>query len=156
MTKQKKSVLSPTSFVLLPLLMAVAIGYGQTPTATLSGVVRTVQLEAIKKATITVKNNATGKSREVTTDMDGRYVITLLEPGSYELQVRADGFKMLIQKNLVLNVGGTSVRDVQMEIGGISEQVTIDIKNPMTETDKVDISRVRSEERRVGTESSSE
>src|SRR5262245_61896679 len=142
MTKQKISVHSPTSSLLLLLLMAAAIGYGQTPTATLSGVVRTMQSEAIKKATITVKNNATGKSRQVTTDGDGRYIFTLLEPGSYELQVRADGFKMLIQKNLVLNVGGTSVRDVQMEIGGISEQVTIDIKNPMTETDKVDISRV--------------
>jgi hypothetical protein len=142
MTKQKISVLSPKSVVLLLLLLLVASGYGQTPTATLSGVVRTVQSEAIKKATITVKNNATGKSRQVTTDGDGRYIITLLEPGSYELQVRAEGFKLLIQKNLVLNVGGTSVRDVQMEIGGISEQVNIDIKNPMTETDKVDISRV--------------
>src|SRR4029453_5699123 len=142
MTKQKISVLSPKSVVLLLLLLLVASGYGQTPTATLSGVVRTVQFEAIKKGAITVKNNATGKSRQVTTDGDGRYTITLLEPGSYELQVRADGFKLLIQKNLVLNVGGTAVRDVQMEIGGISEQVNIDIKNPMTETDKVDISRV--------------
>src|SRR5262245_27548484 len=160
MTKQKISALSPKSFLLLLLLMAVAVGYGQTPTATLSGVVRTVQSEVIKKATVIVKNDATGKSRQVTTDENGRYTITLLEPGSYELQVRADGFKLLIQKNLVLNVGGTSVRDVQMEIGGISEQVTIDIKNPMTETDKVDISRVveegeiqgTSEERRVGKE----
>jgi outer membrane receptor protein involved in Fe transport len=142
MTKHKISVFFPKSAVLLLLMMAVASGYGQTPTATLSGVVRTVQSEAIRKATITVKNNATGKSRQVTTDGDGRYIFTLLEPGSYELQVRADGFKLLIQKNLVLNVGGTSVRDVQMEIGGISEQVNIDIKNPMTETDKVDISRV--------------
>ena len=145
MTKQKISVLSPKSVVLLLLLLLVASGYGQTTTATLSGVVRTVQSEAIKKATITVKNNATGKGRQVTTDGDGRYIVTLLEPGSYELQVRADGFKLVIQKNLVLNVGGTSVRDVQMEIGGISEQVNIDIKNPMTETDKVDISRVVAE-----------
>jgi hypothetical protein len=142
MTKQKINVLFSKSPILFLLLMAVAIGYGQTPTATLSGVVRTVQSEAIKKATVTVKSDATGKSRQVTTDGDGRYIITLLEPGSYELQVRADGFKLLIQKNLVLNVGGTSVRDVQMEIGGISEQVNIDVKNPMTETDKVDISRV--------------
>src|SRR5215471_19833155 len=142
MTKQKIKVLFSKSPILLLLLLVVSSGYGQTPTATLSGVVRTVQSEAIKKATITVKNEATGKSRQVTTDMDGRYIITLLEPGSYELQVRADGFKLLIQKNLVLNVGGTSVRDVQMEIGGISEQVNIDVKNPMTETDKVDISRV--------------
>src|SRR5215468_7913599 len=146
MTKQKISVLSPKSFVLLLLLMAVASGYGQTPTATLSGVVRTVQSEAIKKATVTVKNEATGKSRQVTTDGDGRYTITLLEPGSYELQVRADGFKLLIQKNLILNVGGAAVRDVQMEVGGISEQVTVDVQNPMTERNKTDVSRLVSED----------
>src|SRR5262245_50629343 len=145
MTKQKISDLSPKSFVLLLLLMAVAFGYGQTRTATLSGVVRTVQSEAIKKATITIKNEATGKSRQVTTDMDGRYIITLLEPGSYEIKVQADGFKLLIQKNLVLNVGGTTVRDVQMEVGGISDQVTIEVKNPLTEPDKVDISRIVAE-----------
>jgi hypothetical protein len=145
MTKQKISALLPKSGVLLLLLMAVAIGYGQTTTATLSGVVSTAQGEVVKKATVTVKNNATGKARQATTPENGRYIFTLLEPGSYELQVQADGFKLLIQKNLVLNVGGTTVRDVQMEVGGISDQVTIEVQNPLTEPDKVDLSRVVAE-----------
>jgi hypothetical protein len=49
---------------------------------------------------------------------------------------------LLIQNNLILNVGGATVRDVQMEVGGISEQVNIDVKNPLTEPNKVDLSRV--------------
>src|SRR5262245_42241451 len=145
MTKQKISVLSPKSVVLLLLLLVVSSGYGQTPTATLSGVVLTGQGEVIKEATVTIKNNATGKSRQATSDKYGRYIFSLLEPGSYELKVQADGFKLLIQKNLMLNVGGTTVRDVQMEVGGISDQVTIEVKNPLTEPDKVDISRIVAE-----------
>src|SRR5215475_8415644 len=145
MTKQKISVLSPKSFVLLLVLMAVAIGYGQTPTATLSGVVRTMQGEVIKEAIVSLKNNATGKTRQVKTDKEGRYICSLLEPGSYEIKVQADGFKLLIQRNLILNVGGTTVRDVQMEVGVISDKVDIDVMNPLTEPDKVDVSRVVAE-----------
>src|SRR5262245_62014006 len=145
MTKQKITALLSKSGVLLLLLMVVAIGYGQTTTATLSGVVSTVQREVVKKATVTVKNNATGKTRQATTHENGRYTFTLLEPGSYELQVQADGFKALIQKNLILNVGGATVRDVEMEVGGITDQVTIEAQNPLTEPDKVDLSRVVAE-----------
>src|SRR5215813_13637807 len=137
MTKQKISVLSPKSVVLLLLLLVVSSGYGQTPTATLSGVVRTMQGEVIKEAIVTLINNATGKARQVTTDKEGRYIFSLLEPGSYEIKVQADGFKLLIQKNLLLNVGGTTVRDVQMEVGGISDQVTIEVQNQLTEPSKV-------------------
>jgi hypothetical protein len=142
MTKQKISVLFSKPAVLLLLLMVVAIGYGQTPTATLSGVVRTMQGEVIKEAIVTLKSNATGKARQITTDKEGRYIFPLLEPGSYEIKVQADGFKLLIQKNLILNVGGATVKDVQMEVGGISEQVTIDVMNPLTEPNKTDVSRI--------------
>ncbi len=147
MTKQKISVLVSKSAVLLLLLMAVAVvGYGQTPTATLSGVVRNEQGEVIKEATITVKNNATGKSRQVTSDNAGRYVFAFLEPGNYELQVQAAGFKLLIQRNLILYVGGTTNKDVQMEVGGVSDKVDIDVNNPYTEPNKTDMSRMVSED----------
>src|SRR5215471_11769864 len=144
--KQKISILFPKSAVLLLLLlMAAAISYGQTPTATLSGVVRTMQSEVLKDATVTATNTATGKARQVRTDKEGRYVFALLDPGSYELQVQASGFKLLIQRNLILNVGGATVRDVQMEVGGISDQVTIEVQNPSTETNRTDMSRVVAE-----------
>src|SRR5215467_1752445 len=109
MTKQKISILFSKSALLLLLLMAAAISYGQTPTATLSGVVRTMQSEVLKDATVTVTNTATSKARQVRTDKEGRYVFTLLDPGSYDLQVQASGFKLLIQRNLILNVGGATV-----------------------------------------------
>jgi carboxypeptidase family protein len=146
MTKQKFSVLISKSAVFLLLLITVAIGYGQTPTATLSGVVRNEQGDLLKEATVTVKNNANGKSRQVTTDKDGRYIFAFLEPGSYELQVQVAGYKLLIQNNLLLFVGGTTARDVQMAVGGISEQLNIDVKNPLMEPNKVDMSRIVAED----------
>jgi carboxypeptidase family protein/TonB-dependent receptor-like protein len=142
MTNQKIRVLFSQSPLLLLLLMAVAIGYGQTPTATVSGVVSNGQGAVIKDAAVTIKNNATGKMRQTTSDSQGRYTFSVLDPGGYELKVQADGFKLLIQKNLILNVGATAVRDVLLEVGGISEQVNIDVVNPLTEPNQVDVSRV--------------
>ncbi|MBO0719711.1 MAG: TonB-dependent receptor, partial [Blastocatellia bacterium] len=43
-------------------------------------------------------------------------------------------------------VGGTTVRDVQMEVGGISDKMDIDVKNPYMETNKVDMSRIVDED----------
>ncbi|MBO0860185.1 MAG: TonB-dependent receptor [Chloracidobacterium sp.] len=145
MINRKINIHFAKSPILLPLLMAVVIGYGQSPKATLSGVVRTVRGEVLNNATVTVKNNATGKVRQEKTDKEGRYTFTLMEPGSYELQVQAEGFKLLIQKNLSLNVGGTTVRDAQMEVGVITDKVTIEVQNPLTQPDKVDVSRVVTE-----------
>jgi hypothetical protein len=144
MTKQKISVLFSKSAVLL-LLMAVAIGYGQTPTATLSGVIRNKQGEVIKDATVNVKNNATGTARQVTTGTDGRYVFPFLEPGNYDLEIQATGFQLMMQRNVILKVGGMTVLDVKIEVGGISEQVSIEVQNPLMEPNKVDMSRVVAE-----------
>ncbi|MBO0799201.1 MAG: carboxypeptidase regulatory-like domain-containing protein, partial [Blastocatellia bacterium] len=78
MAKLKLNLFLAKSAVFL-LLIAAAVGYGQTPTATLSGVVRNEQGEVIKDATVSVKNNATGIARQVTTDKDGRYVFAFLD-----------------------------------------------------------------------------
>ena len=47
--------------------MAVAIGYGQTPMAGESAL-----RKEVKEAIVTLKNNATGKTRQTTTDKEGR------------------------------------------------------------------------------------
>jgi len=75
MTKRKINILFSKFPILLLLLMAVAIGHGQTPTATLSGVVRNEREEVIKEAAVTAKNNATGKARHrsLPTRRDGIY-----------------------------------------------------------------------------------
>jgi hypothetical protein len=70
--------------ILVSLLLATVGIYAQTPTATLSGVVRDERKGVIPKATVKVTHIATGKTRTISTDAAGRYSFTNLEPGSYE------------------------------------------------------------------------
>ena len=75
--------------ILVSLLLATVGIYAQTPTATLSGVVRDERKGGIPRATVKVIHIATGKTRTISTDTAGRYSFTNLEPGSYELRVEA-------------------------------------------------------------------
>ncbi|HEY6401232.1 MAG TPA: carboxypeptidase regulatory-like domain-containing protein, partial [Blastocatellia bacterium] len=114
----------------------------QTPTATLSGVARDEQKGGIPKATVKVKHIATGKTRAISTDNAGRYSFTNLESGSYELRIEASGYKVTLQSGLTLTVGGALVADVTMSVGEISEQVTIEAREPLIELNRAGLSRV--------------
>ena len=77
----------------LTLLLLAAVGISaQTPTATLSGVVRDERKGGIPRATVKVTHIATGKTRTISTDTAGWYSFTNLEPGSYELRVEWGSF----------------------------------------------------------------
>src|SRR5262245_20036520 len=100
---------TPVIFSLLALWLAAAGDHGQTPTATLSGIVSDEQKAVMAGAMVTVRNSETGKTRSGATDAEGRYSFTNLEPGRYELRVEAPGYKTLQQSGLILTVGGTAV-----------------------------------------------
>ncbi len=130
-------------YSVLAALLLVAIGIcAQTPTATLSGVVRDQQKGIIPGAAVKVRHIATGKTRTILTDNAGRYSFTNLEPGSYELRVEASGYKVALKSGLTLSVGGALVADISMSVGELTEQVTIEEREPLIEPNGAGLSRV--------------
>jgi Carboxypeptidase regulatory-like domain/TonB dependent receptor len=128
--------------VLTSLLLSAVGICGQTPTATLSGIVRDEQKGGIPGATVKVRQIATGKTRTILTDDAGRYNFTNLEPGSYELRVEASGYKVTLQSGLTLSVGGALVADATMSVGQLAEQVTIEAREPLIEPNRAGLNRV--------------
>src|SRR5262245_34618501 len=128
-----------SAFILL--LLAAVVVCAQTPTATLSGVVRDEQKGGIPGAAVKIRHIATGKTRTISTDNSGRYSFTNLEPGTYELRVEAPGYKVTL-RSLTLTVGGGLVADATMSVGQLTEQVTIDAREPLIEPNRTGVSRV--------------
>jgi outer membrane receptor protein involved in Fe transport len=122
------------------LLLSVCV-YSQTPTATLSGTVHDSTGAVVASAKITLTNSATGLSRTVAADEKGRYSLTDLEPGMYELRTEAPSFKEAIQKGVVLTVGGFTTVDVTLQVGSISEAITVNTTAPLIETTSSNLSR---------------
>ncbi len=120
--------------------------HAQTSTATLSGSVRDVSNAVVPKATVILRNSSTGVSRQVESDGQGRYDFTSVEPGTYEVSVEHAGFRKVIEKSVVLTVGGSRVLDVTMEVGSVSESVTVTTAPPLIEVSSANLSRVVDEQ----------
>src|SRR5215471_1289095 len=140
MTNRKGLLLA----ALMALLASVA-ALGQTPTATLSGVVRDASGALVPNVKITARNASTGATRDATTDNEGRYSLTNLGPGQYEVRAERAGFKTAAQSGVILTVGGAAVLDLTIQIGEVSEIVEVKQEEPLIEPTKAELSRVVNE-----------
>ncbi len=126
-------------------LLASAVAVGQTPTATLSGVVRDASGALVPNVKITARNASTGATRDAMTDSEGRYSLTNLGPGQYEVRAERNGFKTAAQSGVILTVGGATVLDLTIQIGEVSEVVEVKQEEPLIEPTKAELSRVVNE-----------
>src|SRR5258708_28044615 len=97
-------------FVSVLLLLLAGIGAeSQTPTATLSGVVRDSTGAVVPQVKITLKNSAKGTARVSTTGGDGSYTFSNIEPGTYGLPAEHDGFSTEGKNGGVVGGRGSAV-----------------------------------------------
>lgn len=90
---------------------------------------------AVPNATVTITQPATNQTQTVTTDGEGNFTISQLDPGSYTLRVEAANFKVSEQTNLVLETNQTARIDLALEAGNISEVVTVEAEAPAINTE---------------------
>lgn len=119
------------NFCFLTLILVVcllpATVLGQTATTTsISGQVADAQGAAVAGATVTLRDTATNQERTATTNEEGRYTFTNLPAGIYNLLVSSSGFKQVNITNLKAEVTKPVVQDIALEIGAVTEQVTVD------------------------------
>src|SRR5215472_19327841 len=95
--------------------------------------------EAVPSATVTLVNRAMDQTRETKTGTDGRYSIVNLLPGNYELNVESPGFRKFIQTGVEITINTVNRLDVKLEIGLVTEQITVSGSATMLQTDTSDV-----------------
>ncbi len=118
------SVLCMALFVLAGLAPREASAQGST--ATISGRLSDPQGLALPGVSVTITNPATGETRRVVSNPEGRYQITALPPGRYNLTLELSGFRTMVVEGIVLTVGGDARQDAQMELSTVAETVTVE------------------------------
>ncbi len=103
----------------------------QSGTATLSGTVEDENGAVIPGAAITVLNPSTALQRQATTNDQGSFTVTLLQPGTYSVTVRRDGFAPIEVKNVVLNVGDQKALRIELKAGDVNAEVQITGEAPL-------------------------
>src|SRR5215204_6973014 len=122
MSKRKFS-LSLASFLVL--IVFAASGYAQSGGSTVRGTVQDPNGNLVKGATVTLTDPSKNFTRTQQTNEDGQYVFSAIPPGTYKLEVTAQGFKTASASGLQALVDTPTVRDVQLEIGAVSETVDV-------------------------------
>src|SRR6266404_4343559 len=99
----------------------------QQISGSITGVVKDSQQSSIANAKITLNNPEQGTTREATTSMDGVFVITQVQPGTFSLTVEAAGFKKFEQKDVnVFANDRVTLGDVVLTVGTINETITVE------------------------------
>jgi len=110
---------------LLALLLLSITGYAQSGGTTIRGTVKDPNGNLVAGATVTITDPAKNFTRTQNTNQDGGYIFTAVPPGTYRLDVSAPGFKTASASGLAALVDTPTVRDVQLEVGQVSETVDV-------------------------------
>ena len=84
-------------------------------------------------ATVVVRHQESGVFRQATSGADGSYFLAGVNPGVYEMSVEMDGFKRYSRRDLKLEIGKTATVDARLEVGGITEELTITAEAPIVD-----------------------
>jgi hypothetical protein len=108
-------------------------------TATVNGTVRDTTGAVIPDAALILHNNSTNLDRPVTTNSVGAYVISDIQPGSYDLRVSKDGFTTSVQSDITLLVNQTVTYDFTLKTGSVKETVTVQATAAALETSTAEL-----------------
>jgi hypothetical protein len=109
---------------------------------TLLGNVTDTSGAAVPNANVTITETRTGVSLNTTANADGYYVFTSLQDGIYRIEASLTGFKKVVRDNVEVKVNTTVRTDLTLEVGNVTDTVTITTEAPLLQTDRADTGRL--------------
>jgi hypothetical protein len=117
------------------LLFAVSVClFAQGERGTFNGTITDSSGAAVPQASVKATHVGTNVDTVTTTTDAGVYRLPYLPPGTYRLTVTAPGFKTALRENVILGVAQTLTLDFALELGQITESVTVSAEAPLLET----------------------
>jgi hypothetical protein len=118
-----------------------AAALAQTPTGTITGLVADPSGAPVFDSKVTLTNTQTGLTRAARTGAEGTYTVPALPSGTYEVRVEKAGFRV-IAREATVEAGTTTSVDFAMQVGTVSEVVTVAGTAPQIKFDSYKIDGV--------------
>jgi hypothetical protein len=119
-------------------LMCVAIpvsAAAQTERGTITGVVMDTTKAAVPGVLVKVVNTATAAETTVTSSDSGTYTAANLPPGTYKIEATLQGFQTSNVEGIILAAASTTRVDVTLNLGSVSETLTVVADNATVQTE---------------------
>jgi hypothetical protein len=114
------------SLLLLMIFTALGVSAQVGSQGQISGFVHDSNGATVSGATVVVTDTGTKRQRTAQTNADGYYVVANISPAVYEVSVEQTGFKKFVQTNVKLDAAGKQTVDINLQVGNVSEAVTIE------------------------------
>jgi hypothetical protein len=131
MRKEERMVSKRIFFALLGILFVSAFVCAQVPTGQIFGIVTDELGGPIPGVTVEATSPKLVGSASTVTDRDGGYRLFALTPGIYKITYTLQGFKTVTREGIIVEIEKTVKLDIQMQIGGLEEQVTVVGQSPL-------------------------
>src|SRR4029077_6827233 len=96
----------------------------------INGVVTDNTGGVVPGVTVKAVEVATGLSRDTVTGVDGGYIFTALRPTTYDITAELTGFRTSQRKGLLLQANENLTVNFAIEVGALSETVTVTGESP--------------------------
>src|SRR5262245_61918603 len=116
------------------LFLAAPAARGQVTTATLYGVVQDTSGAILPGVSVTVTHQGTNLTRDAVTDGRGEFALPALPAGPYAIRIELSGFKTYTSQGLTLGAGQEVRQTYALEVGALSETVTVVEESPLVQT----------------------
>jgi hypothetical protein len=127
-------LLAVTALALAAVSAGAQILYGSV-----TGMVKDAQGASVPGATVTIVNKETNLTREGVTGGDGSYTLNNVLPGPYDVKISLTGFREAVRTNVPVTIGQISRIDMTLEVGALTETVTVASEAQLLQTDKADV-----------------
>src|SRR5437870_6228778 len=116
-------------------------GLAQGPVGTLNGTILDPTGAVVPGATVVAVNNATGVESRTTSTSAGAYTLPYLPAATYTIRVSAPNFKTSTAENVILRVAQDLTVNINLEVGAVSQQVTVSDQAPLLDAGTAEIGR---------------
>jgi len=128
--------------MLTALLAMPTLASAQAVTGTLLGNITDSSGAAVPGATVTAIETQTNINRTTVSNETGHYIFSSLKNGTYTVEAEVQGFRKVIRQNVRVDVNTTMRVDLTLELGQVTEAVTVSAETPLLQTDRTDTGRL--------------
>ena len=129
--------------ILLILSLNFSLAWAQgTTSGTILGTVQDSTGAVLPGAEVTATHLDTATSRTVISNDEGRYVVSNLSLGNYEIVVSLPGFQTAVRTGIEITIGRRAVLNFTLTVGSITERVTVSGEAPLVETTSASVANL--------------
>jgi hypothetical protein len=130
-----------TASALMILLLFAGASFAQNR-GTITGTITDPTGAVVPSASVEAKNLDTGVAYQAASSQTGNYTISQLPVGKYQVTASKSGFKQYTQTGITVSTTQVLRIDLKLEVGNISEIITVSSEAPLLKRENAEISQV--------------